>query len=351
MNKVTMKLLLRLLFIAAPLALTAAFLGGSSAFTVEGAKAQRIIATVKALAAIPFIQEKTLEGETAGRINVLMLGASGPGYESPLLTDTILVASFAPAANSLALISIPRDLLVEMPNRAGFVTRVNTLYMLSKQDEERNGDTDFRTHVEATRQKVEEITDLTIPYAALMNVRAFEEIVNAVGGVNVYVDREIRDPRFPTLGFGYEVFTLAQGWRFLDGRNAERYVRTRNDIRGDFGRMERQQQVIEALIAKARALRLIADFPKLFSLFTALGGNIQTTFEAGELKRAWALVNKENAPRIKTLAIDGGRPDSLLVDYRPRLGARVAATLVPRAGTFDYSEIQDKIQGLLTTNY
>lgn len=322
--------------------------GTTRSFAVQGGqnKTAHLIANVKTVAALPFTPEQKLNGESNGRVNVLVLGMSGPGYESPELTDTILIASLNTQNKKVSLISIPRDLLIELPNTT-LITRVNTLYLTKKQDDEKHHDYDLNHHTQLVTSKMQEITGLPISYVVLLNVMALEDMVNALGGVNVFVDHNIDDPMFPTTGYGHEKFTLERGWRLLDGATAQKYVRTRHDIRGDFGRMERQQQVIGAIISKARGLNLITDFPKIISLVSTLGNNIQTNANTGEIKRAWSLSKGIDITQIKTMAIDGGRPESLLVDYHPQLGTTIASTLVPREGIFDYSEIQQEIQKIL----
>ena len=321
-------------------------LGSTRSFDLRGNTATGIINAVKTFAAVPFVSEKKLSGEDNLRVNALILGESGPGYESPLLTDTILVASINTQTKELALISIPRDLLIQIPG-SKLVSRINTLYLMKKQADEMASIDDFNKHAEYIKSKVEEITGLEIPYVVLINVSGFESAIEALGGINVYVDHDIVDPQFPTTGYGHEYFSLEKGWRFMDGATAQKYVRTRHDIRGDFGRMERQQQVVGAIINKARGLNLILDFSKIFSLVSTLGNNIQTNADTGEIKRTWSFSKNIDVNKIKNLAIDGGRPDSLLTDYRPYLGTGVASTLVPRAGIFNYSEIQNAISSLL----
>ncbi len=321
-------------------------LGGSSSFDVKAGATANFLRTARTFATLPFIEETPLTGEDRGRVNILLLGMSGPGYESPMLTDSIVIANINTETKQTSLVSVPRDLLVQLPDNR-LVSRINTLYLTKKLDDERAGITDVASHTSLVRAKLEEITGLSIPYAIVLNVAALENVVNALGGVNVFVERDIRDPQFPTTGYGHETFSLDAGWRFLDGATAQKYARTRHDIRGDFGRMERQQQVIAALLAKAKALSLIRDLPKILSLISTLGTNLGTNADAREIKRAWSIAQDINPTNIRTLALDGGQTDSLLTDYRPYLGAGVASTLVPRAGTFDYSEIRARVAELL----
>src|SRR3989344_1344545 len=322
--------------------------GTSRTFSVEGERGETdgFLNAVKTFATIPFIPEQDLLGEENLRVNVLLLGVSGPGYESPELTDTIVVASLNTETKNVALVSIPRDLLIELPE-SRLVSRINTLYLVKKQDDERINNKDSSSHTELVRTKTEEITGLAIPYVILLNVSALEEMVNALEGINIFVERDIVDPTFPTPGYGSERFVLEKGWRFLDGATTQKYVRTRHDIRGDFGRMGRKQQVIGAIINKARGLNLITDFPKILSLVSTLGNNLQTNADTGEIKRAWSLSKDIDINQIKTLALDGGQSDSLLIDYHPQLGVSIASTLVPKAGIFDYSQIQQAIQAIL----
>ena len=93
-------------------------------------------------------KQKELKGENEDRINILLLGIGGEGHEGPNLTDTMILVSYKPSENKVAMISIPRDLLVETPKFGE--RKINHVYALSEANAPGSGST-------ITRQLAEEM--------------------------------------------------------------------------------------------------------------------------------------------------------------------------------------------------
>ncbi|MEK7097894.1 MAG: LCP family protein, partial [Patescibacteria group bacterium] len=178
-----------------------------------------------------------LKGEERDRINILFLGMPGGGNDAPFLTDTLIIASIKPSTSQLALMSLPRDLLVELTDQK-IITKINALFRMN----ELNHDLIIN--------KVKEITGQPIDYYAVMDISAAEKITDALGGLNVLVPDDINDTQFPTPDHGVETFSVQKGWRFFDGATIQKYLRTRHSPDGDFARMRQQQAVIEAIRKK-----------------------------------------------------------------------------------------------------
>ncbi|MEK7493685.1 MAG: LCP family protein, partial [Patescibacteria group bacterium] len=123
-----------------------------------------------------------LEGETRDRINVLLLGMPGVPHPAPFLTDTIIVLSIKPSTHQLALLSLPRDLLIELQN--GGRTKINALFAKNGKDPS------------LLAQKIETITGQPIDYYFIMDVSSVEQIVDSLGGLNVLVPDAVNDPAF-----------------------------------------------------------------------------------------------------------------------------------------------------------
>ena len=310
------------------------------AFSVQ---AQTFSTGIKlALGSLPLIPSEKLGGEGYGAVNILLVGRAGPGWIAGDLADSIIILQLKP--NTAALfISIPRDLFVEAPGTR-IAMRINTLATLGEQEARRTGkQNEAETRTALLRQKSEEISGLSFPYVVLVDVEAVEEIVTALGGVQVDVAKKIHDPAFPTPGGGIETFTIDEGWRVIDGRTAGKYVRTRHDAEGDFGRMRRQQQVIEAALAKARGLKLVNDFGKILELIAISEEHVAYNFSTRELKRLWELTRDFETANLRFLALD--RTDlNLLESKTVSLSGVAAPVLVPRAGMFEYEEIQMRIR-------
>ncbi len=279
--------------------------------------------------ALSFLKKNnpTLKGAENDRINILFLGLPGKNNSAPNLTDSIILLSIKPSTNQLALLSIPRDLLVYI-NQEKRYTKINSLFA----ENERNP--------ELLNKKLKEITGQDIYYYVALDVTAVQKIVDALGGLNVFVKKDIYDPRFPTPGFGTEVFEVKKGWRYFDGETVQKYLRTRYSANGDFDRIEQQQAVIEALRKKIFGLNLLVDFPTLISIYKATKDNIQTNIAENEIKSFFEILRNISYDNVISKSLNAGKKDSLLISDTFMFGSQRGFVLKPRIGDFDYSEIQ-----------
>lgn len=260
--------------------------------------------------------------------NILILGRAGRNYPGGNLTDTIIVAHFQPEENKAFLISIPRDLLVQIPKNKN-LTKINSLCDL--------------VGIKDLEEKIYEITSLTIDRYFIIDLTAAQEIIDLIDGLNVYVPENIYDPHFPGPNYVYDPFILEAGWRYLDGHNVLRYIRTRyTSPNGDFDRMSRQQQIIRLLKQKVLDLNPLWDFPKYVQIFNTLKNNIETDLSILELKDIWEIAKQAKSDRIATIVIDK-KESNLLTSGTISLGQATASVVWPKAGRDNYSEIKKYI--------
>ena len=141
-------------------------------------------------------------------------------------SDTVVVMTVNPAEGSTKMVSIPRDTYTEIVGR-GTTDKINHAYAFGG--------------IEMSMATVENLLDIPIDYVMQVNMEGFKDIVDAVGGVEVN----------NTLAFdGY-----AEGTIQLDGDEALGYVRMRKqDPEGDFGRQDRQKQVIQGIMKKGASV-------------------------------------------------------------------------------------------------
>lgn len=278
------------------------------------------------------IKEKIVESffkNNQSEINILALGRPGQGYSGENLTDTILLIHLEPQENKAILISLPRDLLVKIPNR-DYSTKINALYNI--------------TGIEGLKSKIEEITGLTIDYHVLIDLVVTEEIIKLVDGLNVFVPQDINDPFFPGKNYSYETFNLSAGWRYLDGPTALKYIRTRyTSPNGDFDRMARQQQIINLLKKKVLALNLLWDFPTYLKIFNSLNNHIETDLGLLEMKSLWQTAKDIDINKINNLVIDK-KETNLLIGGQVMFGNQKASVVYPKAGQENYEEIREFIK-------
>lgn len=199
--------------------------------------------------------------------------------------DVIMVAAVNPKTKSIKMVSIPRDTYVKIANTGGHRDKINSAALLA-----RNG----INPVENVRQTVENLLGIPIDYYAKVNFQGFVDIVDAVGGVDVYNTRSFRGP-----AIGKKIF-IGYGDQHLDGMKALAYVRQRkDDPEGDMGRNKRQQEVISKIIDKIASVQGLTKFSDVLE---AVGKNFSFNVPLSEVPSMLALykqIPKENIERIE----------------------------------------------------
>ena len=209
-------------------------------------------------------------------INVLLLGNDSRGEEQAR-TDTIMVAHYNPETNKVKLISFMRDMYVSIPDHKQ--QKLNAAYTLGGPD--------------LLRETIKENFGLDIHYYATIDFQGFEKAVDllAPNGIEVDVPYEM------TAGIG---MTLEKGTQVLHGEELLGYVRFRQDRLSDFGRVQRQQEVISKLKEEAISMNSIANLPDLLDL---LHTYVDTNLDTSTLLKIGKDLLMENSNEIKSLRI------------------------------------------------
>jgi LCP family protein required for cell wall assembly len=251
--------------------------------------------------------DRQLDGEKNDRINILLLGMGGEEHEGPYLTDTIIVASIRPSDHSVAMLSVPRDLLVPLPKHGW--RKVNAANAFGELKNPGHG-------ADETREVLQGIFGIDIPYYVRVDFAGFRKLIDDVGGVDIHVDRAFTDTTFPTNDYKVQVISFKEGWEHMDGQRALQYARSRhgNDGEGsDFARAKRQQQVISALKDKLLADRTYRNPATIANLLATLRANVATNLQIGELLRLVRFAQGDEPLHILRKVIDNGT-DSPLTD-------------------------------------
>ena len=308
------------------------FLGGLFLAGIFGYKilaAGNSISTVKQsilgqLSDLLFKSGNKLEGEEEGQINILLLAVGGEGHSGENLADTIMVASIQASTHKVALLSIPRDLYVQVPGEE-YYSKLNAVHAYGESKKKNNGP-------ELIEKKVEEITGLPIHYFARVDFTAFKKIVEAVGGVNITIENGFTDYlhkiAFPT------------GTETMNGDRALAYVRARyveGPEGGDFKRAARQQQILIAILNKVFSVNTAIDFSAINGIIASISEDIRTSMQTWEMKRFFEIARQIDRASVKSVVLSTG-PRGVLVGETAVLGGEPASVLKPRTG--DYSEIQ-----------
>lgn len=279
----------------------------------------------------PLLRHRTLlPGERDGRTNILLLGKANEKTAGQKLTDTIMIASFDFSRKKIALLSLPRDLYVEIPETNMF-TKLNALYQIDMENDTRG---------ETVKEAVSNITGLPIHAFAALDYDGFIKMVDLLGGVSVYVDRDLFDPHFPGPNYSYETFKIDKGWHDLPGETALKYVRERHgDPEGDFGRAKRQQAILSAMKNKVFSIKTILNPVAISGIIDTLGEHIRTDLSLEDIQSLAGLANEFDTANITTVVVDAWKKDSLLRVSHVPVGQVAMFVLLPRTG--DWSEIRE----------
>lgn len=264
-------------------------------------------------------------GELA-RLNVLLLGIRGEGDPNGgLLTDTIMVLSLDQKTKQAALISIPRDLYVEIPNST-HRGKINEAYAegITRKN--------WQEGLKYSKESVQMVTGLDIHYVANVDFLAFEEIIDSLGGVTVHLDKPFSEKEQFT-------FDLPAGDVKLDGRLALLYSRARKSS-SDFDRARRQQELLLAIKDKATSLGIISNPVKIMSIMDSLGNHVRTDAETWEIKSLVEVATQANVKNMKHRVFDDS-PNGFLYASKASNGAYI---LLPEGGKFN--KIQEACQNI-----
>ena len=205
-----------------------------------------------AAAAAPAPTPPPLTGNTP--INILLLGSDTDAkFQGDYNTQIMIVVSINPSTKSVAMLSIPRDLWVPIPGHG--TGKIGVAYGAGG--------------VALARQAIESNFGITIHYYAWVGLDGFMKVIDTFGGVDADVSHPIVDDSYPddvntADPYAFRRLYIPAGWQHLDGTRALEYVRSRHgDLIGDFGRSQRQQQILDALRSKSGGREVVADLPRL----------------------------------------------------------------------------------------
>ena len=303
--------------------------------------------------------------------NILLLGYGGSDHDGGLLTDTIIVAHVDPRNNNITLVSVPRDIWIPIHTEVDKTEKfkINTAYAIGEDDKkypdkplQYTGSTGGGN---LAKDSVSLITGMDIDHFISMNFSGFNNIVNILGGVNVYVPQTFDDNYYPVKGkedescdktdediealtatmsgfllekefeCRYEQLHFDKGLTPMDAETALKFVRSRHSetAGGDFNRSLRQQTFIVGI--KNKLLNL-GTIPKMIPVVNQISKNVKTDIN---ITTAIDFVRKHGVPdyEIKTISIN---EDNVLNESISSDGQYI---LIPKAGNGNWDEIQQYI--------
>ncbi|MFN8419700.1 MAG: LCP family protein [Anaerolineae bacterium] len=228
--------------------------------------------TVGTTSAIPVLTDPR-------RITILLLGVDQrPGEKGPFRSDTIMVLSFDPVRKAAAMLSIPRDVYVTIPGYRS--DTINTANFTGDLDNYPGGGGPA-----LAMRTVQALIGVPIDRYVLINFQAFNTVIDALGTVEVCPTERIFDDQYPeTDGYGVITVEFQPGCQELDTTRLLQYARVRHNAGDDFGRAQRQQEVIKAVQKKVLSLGGVsALLGKAGDIWTSLHDNIRTNLTYEEI--------------------------------------------------------------------
>lgn len=232
------------------------------------------------------------DGSSGKALNILVIGSDvregasdidGAGAASEVTgmrSDTTMIVHLSANRRRADVISIPRDTLVEIPSCRlpdGSRTSAEDSGMFNSAFQHGGQTGDVGAAAACTIRTVENLTGIYIDGFAVVDFASFQDIVNTLGGVDVCLAEPINDS-----AAGLQ---LDAGCQTLDGSQALGLARARKSLGdgSDIGRIDRQQQIVEAIVAKSLSLNLVSDLPSLYKVIEDLTANVETSTSLGSI--------------------------------------------------------------------
>jgi len=235
-------------------------------------------------------------------VNVLLMGTSvlssdvqeiptdaqGLGYHAQVnvltgLTDVILLVRFDPLHKDLKVLSIPRDTRTLVPNLG--MTKINAA--------------NVQGGPALTAQVVSELLGgVGIDRYAILNIQGVEKLVDALGGVEIYVPKDMQYQDDSQ----HLYINLKEGQQHLNGNQALQFLRFRYDDYGDIGRIQRQQLLLRALMEQSLNPRTIANLPDITNVIRS---HVDTNLSMEELLALFGFASKTDPSSVEMLMLPG----------------------------------------------
>ena len=239
------------------------------------------------------------------RINILLLGLDqrlDDASDEPYRTDSVVIFTIDPFAKTAGAFSIPRDTLVDIPDGNGGIytqNRINVAYEMGEY-------TSLRGYPGGGPQLVMDTIDLNfgipIDYYVVMNWANFIDIIDELGGIDITVKRYAYDPAYADCSFCNDVYPVefVPGLEHMDGQRALAYARIRKSD-DDFKRIERQQDVMQAVARKALSLDLL-DVSKAKNLYSQYTQSVRTNIPAIKVPGLALLAKQVGLENLRTVS-------------------------------------------------
>ncbi len=311
-------------------------------FILKQAGLDKYITLAKIFVLAPMDEVESIDQKT----NILLLGKGGGETTAPDLTDTIMFISINHASQKVTIISLPRDIWIP-----ALRTKLNSVYYWGNQKSPGGG-------LILAKSQIEEIVGVPIHYGIVVDFSGFKEIINALGGIEVNIDRSFTDEWYPIPGkendlcngdqefrCRYETITFNKGVQVMDGETALKFARSRHseDLKEgtDLARSLRQQKILEAIKGKALSSQILLSPKKLEKLWNLTWQMIETDLP----EPALAVLSRKTYDARENIS-SFVLPEDLLINPKPTSKYDNLYVFVPKSG--NWNEIQSWVKKILT---
>ncbi|MGQ9480575.1 LCP family glycopolymer transferase [Chloroflexus sp.] len=252
-------------------------------------------------------------------IHILLLGSDRrPGEGWATRADAIMVVRIEMTSRRVALLSLPRDLIVEIPGYG--YGRINSATMYGEQNPAIGG-------AELARRTVSQLLGLPIDHIVWADFTGFMAAVDAIGGIEIELEQSIYDPLYPTMDYGVMPIYFPAGRQWLDGAQALILSRTRH-ADSAYAREARQQMILLAIARRIREQDPVRQVELAAHVTTALRPHIRTDLSADDLLGlVWSL-RDVNLASVERFALDADGVFEGLIEGDPY-------ALTPRPGAIE----------------
>ena len=231
------------------------------------------------------------------RQNILILGVDSNGQGTDMWegtrSDTILVVNIDPKTHSVKAISIPRDSKVYLPDNKG-VQKINSAHALGG--------------INLVKKTLRETFGIKIDKYVLIHDEAVEKIVDALGGIPIYVEKRMLYHDYA----GKLHIDLEKGNTVLNGKQAVGYLRYRKDGLGDIGRTHRQQWFMKSLFERLHSPQIITKIPEVVNVASTY---IKTDMSFYELSQYASLARSIDRNKIEIATLPGAPNQRGYISY------------------------------------
>lgn len=303
--------------------------------------------------------------------NILLLGYGGLGHDGGYLTDTIILAKVYPRDQKVVLISIPRDLWVEIPvsGEESTYMKINNAYSIGRDSRYPDVPSKYKGEVgggKLAKEVVGEVLGVNIDHFVSIDFGGFKRIVDTLDGITVFVPYTFDDNYYPIKGkeddtcdkseeeietltatmsgdllekefkCRYEELHFDKGVQVLDSENALKFVRSRHSsINGsDFGRSLRQQAFLEAIKDELLSVKSIK---KIIPILSESSRNVKTDINLTEAYKLLLLNGDIGDVEIYSISLN----DDNVLEHAVSSDGQY--TLIPVDGQGNYERVRSYV--------